>query len=97
MTIVRRLKNYFFHNVYSEVIILELKEAISIVIKQERKKNGMSQEELAHLCNIDRTYISLLERKKRNPTLDVIFKMSNSFNIKPSNFVKMLEDTMHFS
>jgi len=74
---------------------LELKEAISIVIKQERKKNGMSQEELAHLCNIDRTYISLLERKKRNPTLDVIFRISYSFHIKPSTFVKMLEDTMH--
>lgn len=74
---------------------MELKEAISIVIKQERKKNGMSQEELAHLCNIDRTYISLLERKKRNPTLDVIFRISYSFHIKPSTFVKMLEDTMH--
>ncbi|OYP46879.1 DNA-binding XRE family transcriptional regulator [Lachnotalea glycerini] len=74
---------------------MELKEAISIVIKQERKKNGMSQEELAHLCNMDRTYISLLERKKRNPTLDVIFRMSNSFQMKPSTFVKMLEDIMH--
>jgi transcriptional regulator with XRE-family HTH domain len=64
-------------------------------MKQERKKNGMSQEELAHLCNIDRTYISLIERKKRNPTLDVIFRISYSFQIKPSTFVKMLEDTMH--
>lgn len=74
---------------------MELKEAISVVIKQERKKNGMSQEELAHLSNIDRTYISLLERKKRKPTLDVIFRISYSFHIKPSTFVKMLEDTMH--
>lgn len=74
---------------------MELKEAVSIVIKQQRKQNGMSQEELAHLCNIDRTYISLLERQKRNPTIDVLFRISYSFQIKPSAFVKMLEDTMY--
>lgn len=73
---------------------MELKEAISIIIKEQRKKNGLSQEELAGLSDIDRTYISLLERQKRNPTIDVIFRLSNSFRINPSYFVKMLEDIM---
>lgn len=76
---------------------MDIKEAIAIVIKQERKKNKLSQEELAHLCNIDRTYISLLERQKRSPTLDVIFRLSNSFNIKPSSFVNMLEVLMEIT
>ena len=37
-------------------------------IKTQRKRLNISQEKLAQKCNFDRTYISLLERAKRNPS-----------------------------
>lgn len=37
-------------------------------IKKQRENLGLSQEKLAEKCGLDRTYISLLERGKRNPS-----------------------------
>ncbi|MCB4744859.1 MAG: helix-turn-helix domain-containing protein [Sulfurovum sp.] len=37
-------------------------------IKDQRAQLGISQEKLAEKCDFDRTYISLLERSKRNPS-----------------------------
>ncbi len=38
-------------------------------LKKIRKQQGLSQEALANLANLDRTYISFLEGGKRNPSL----------------------------
>lgn len=38
-------------------------------LRRLRKSKGYSQEGFAHLCELDRTYISGLERGKRNITL----------------------------
>lgn len=73
---------------------MELEHALAIILRKNRIKSGYSQEELAHRCNIDRTYISLLERHKRKPTLNVIFKISEALNIRPSDFIKEVEMLM---
>lgn len=39
---------------------------LGLKIKYFRKKLNISQEQLAQKCNFDRTYISLIERGKRN-------------------------------
>ena len=44
-------------------------QEFGLAIKAERLRRGMSQEELAERCGFDRTYISMLERGKRNPSL----------------------------
>ena len=49
---------------------------------------------LAYRCELDRTYISLIERKKRKPTLNVIFKICSNLNIKPSLFIEEVEKLM---
>ena len=67
----------------------------SVVLKRKRTECGLSQEELAYMCDVDRTYISLLERKKRKPTLNVLFKICETLNIKPSNFIKEIEECLH--
>ena len=71
---------------------MNISEALSLVLKYNRHKVGFSQEELAYKCNLDRTYISLLERGKRNPTLNVIFSISSALNLTTSEFVKQIED-----
>ena len=66
-------------------------QAFGIVLKYYRKKLSVSQEELAHSCNLDRTFISLLERGQRRPTINTIFTLSKSLHIKASVLVQEVE------
>ncbi len=49
-----------------------LTKAVATVVANTRKQAGLSQEELAHLSELDRTYISGIERGVRNITLNSI-------------------------
>lgn len=62
------------------------------IISKYRSEKKMSQETLATLSGLDRTYISLLERGKRNPTLKTIFKLAKALEVLPSECVKELEE-----
>ncbi|OME66135.1 hypothetical protein BSK65_22960 [Paenibacillus odorifer] len=55
----------------------------------------LTQEALAYQCNLDRTYISLLERGLRRPTLNTIIVISESLNIKPSEIVQEVEQLLN--
>ncbi|MFZ1418425.1 MAG: helix-turn-helix transcriptional regulator [Burkholderiaceae bacterium] len=50
-------------------------------LREIRKTRGLSQEDLAFRCGLDRTYISGLERGKRNPTLKILWIIANHLNI----------------
>lgn len=60
------------------------------VLRAQRTQRGLSQEELAHRVGLDRTYISLLERGLRQPTLSTIVKISSALEIQPEDFVAEL-------
>lgn len=59
-------------------------------LKSTRLDKNLSQEELANICNFDRTYISLLERAKRNPSYFNLLKLSVGLNISLSQLLKDL-------
>nr|WP_319572362.1 helix-turn-helix transcriptional regulator [uncultured Draconibacterium sp.] len=69
-------------------------EVFAKVLRAEREKKKLSQEKLAELCDLDRTYISLLERGLRQPTLTTIFRLSRSLGITPSEFIQEVEKKM---
>jgi len=50
-------------------------------IKKSRLDKNISQEKLAELCDFDRTYISMLERAKRNPSYLNLLKLANGLEI----------------
>lgn len=50
-------------------------------VRELRKERGWSQEEFADKCELDRTYISGIERGVRNPTLLSINRISECFGI----------------
>ncbi|MGW8483553.1 helix-turn-helix domain-containing protein [Microbacterium sp. NPDC055903] len=58
-------------------------------LRQERGYG--SQEAFAHHVDLDRTYISGLERGTRNPTLDVIVKLARGLDVKPSEMLETIE------
>jgi transcriptional regulator with XRE-family HTH domain len=53
------------------------KQNIALAISQRRKALGISQEGLALAADIDRTYISQLERKIANPSLSILCKVAS--------------------
>ncbi len=61
------------------------------VLKELRKEKNVSQEKLAELSNLDRTFISLLERGLRQPSLSTLFKISKSLNIPASKIIERVE------
>jgi transcriptional regulator with XRE-family HTH domain len=47
----------------------------------------MSQEALADAADVDRTYVSLLERGLRQPTLETLFNLSRALSVSPATIV----------
>ncbi|WP_436082768.1 helix-turn-helix domain-containing protein [Pararhizobium sp. LjRoot235] len=47
-------------------------------IKAARKRLSLSQEELADRAEIDRTYVSGIERQVRNPTITIVAKFAQA-------------------
>ncbi|QLS05061.1 helix-turn-helix transcriptional regulator [Citrobacter freundii] len=58
-----------------------IKKTFGDRMKKRRIERGLSQEELALTASLDRTYISSVERGKRNISLVNIYKISTALNI----------------
>lgn len=65
--------------------------AFGKALREARMREGMSQEALAHEAGLDRTYISMLERGKRQPTIATLFSLAQVLRIKPSVLVRRVE------
>jgi len=50
-------------------------------LRKLRIEKGFSQENFADLTQLDRTYVSGLERGKRNPSYLILLKIAKSLNI----------------
>jgi len=72
----------------------KLNELVGVALKQLRHEVGVSQQELAFECGLDRTYISLLERGLRQPTIKTFFILSKALQIKPSQFILKIENSL---
>lgn len=55
-------------------------------LRNLRRDKGYSQEKLAELAGLHRTYISDVERGERNVGLDNIWRLSNALHVNPSVF-----------
>lgn len=56
-------------------------------IRQLRQERGWSQEEYGERCNLDRTYISGIERGVRNPSLEVLESLAKGFEMPLSELM----------
>lgn len=66
-------------------------KVLGALIRQQRVAVGLSQEELGLRCNLDRTYISGLERGVRNPSLTALVTLSDGLGISVSKLLENLE------
>lgn len=63
---------------------MNLRDTLAGNLREHRRRRGFSQEELAHRAEIDRTYVSALERSLYAATVDVIEKLAEALEVEPS-------------
>lgn len=57
---------------------MDVRQRLAANMKRLRKERGWSQEELADKANLDRTYISGIERIKKSPSVTVVEKIAKA-------------------
>ena len=65
--------------------------AFGKVLRAVRREVGLTQEQLAHAAEIDRTFVSLIERGERQPTIRVIFRLAEALRVTPSRLIELTE------
>jgi transcriptional regulator with XRE-family HTH domain len=64
----------------------------AVVLQKQRKAKGISQEILAEKADCDSTMISLIERKIRNPTLNLADSLAQGLETPLSQLIKEAEE-----
>jgi len=59
-------------------------------LRKARLAAGLTQEQLAVNAKLHPTYVSLLERDERSPSLAVFLRLSNALKISPIDFLKLI-------
>mgnify|MGYP000852627482 FL=1 len=66
---------------------MTLREVLAENLKRHRLATGLSQEELAHRADIDRTYVSSLERCQYSATVDMIEKLARVLGVEAAELL----------
>jgi transcriptional regulator with XRE-family HTH domain len=67
---------------------MDVRRLVGANLKDLRKRNGVSQEDLAFDCGLHRTYISGVERGIRNPTVVVLAKLAKALSVDSSDLLR---------
>ncbi len=65
--------------------------AFGRVLREQREARGLSQELMAEKADVDRTFISQIERGIRRATLTTLCKLSDALEVTPSTLVARVE------
>jgi transcriptional regulator with XRE-family HTH domain len=68
--------------------------AFAATLRKLRNERGMSQYTLARVTDLDRTYISLLERGLRSPSLDTMLALARGLNVSLVEIAVAVEATL---
>jgi transcriptional regulator with XRE-family HTH domain len=71
--------------------------AFGQVLRALRRGAGLSQEQLAFAAEIERNFVSLIERGKNQPTIRVIFKLAQALGLPASTMLSLVEDMLRES
>lgn len=66
-------------------------QAFGRAVRERRERLGMSQEDLGFEADLDRTYVSGIERGVRNPTLRIIKLVADALDTRPSRLLARAE------
>ena len=67
---------------------MEIREVLARNLRKYRHAQGLSQEELAHQAEIDRTYISALERNVYAASIDVVDRIARVLGVEAADLLR---------
>jgi transcriptional regulator with XRE-family HTH domain len=67
---------------------MQIREVLALNLRQLRHARGLSQEELAHRADIDRTYISALERCVYAASIDVVDRLAQVLGVEAADLLR---------
>jgi transcriptional regulator with XRE-family HTH domain len=71
---------------------IELSDTVAQLVADARRQEGMSMDELAERAGVHRTYIGLLERRSRQPTLAVAANLAEALGLSLAELVGKAEE-----
>lgn len=70
---------------------MEPEVAFGQVLRELRKRQGLSQEKLAHEADLERNYISLLELGRNSASIKTIFKLAPVLGLSVADLMAQVE------
>lgn len=73
---------------------MTIEQALGFVMRRIRKERSLSQDALSAICNLDRSYISLIECGRKNPSLNSIFCFARGMDVPLQQIFSEVETLM---
>jgi transcriptional regulator with XRE-family HTH domain len=67
---------------------MDIREVLALNLRKYRRDRHLSQEELAHRAEIDRTYISALERCVYAASIDVVDQLARGLGVEAADLLQ---------
>lgn len=67
---------------------MDIRDVLAVNLRQLRQARGLSQEELAHRAEIDRTYVSALERSIYAAGIDVVDRLARALGVEAADLLR---------
>lgn len=67
---------------------MNIREVLALNLRKLRQEKSLSQEELAHRADIDRTYISALERSVYAASIDVVDNLAQVLGVEAADLLR---------
>jgi len=67
---------------------MDVRERVALNLQRLRRAKGLTQEELAHLADVHQTYLSDLERGRRNPSIVVLDRIAQALDADISDLCR---------
>lgn len=71
---------------------MKIRRTIARNLRTVRNDRQLTQEELGFLANVHRTYISMIECERYNPTVEMLEKLAIALEIEVTDFFKTGKD-----
>jgi transcriptional regulator with XRE-family HTH domain len=66
---------------------MPIRDVLAKNVRKYRQAAGLSQEELAHRAEVDRTYISSIERSVYAATIDVVDRLARALGVEAADLL----------
>jgi transcriptional regulator with XRE-family HTH domain len=73
---------------------MQPEKAFGSVLRGLRSERGLSQARLAQEAGLDRTYVSMLERGRRQPSLDTMIRLAEALSITLTVLARRVDEAL---